>query len=51
MSKQKAPKLLDQVRHKIRYLHYSRKTEQSYTQWIKRCSGQPISDTLLSVFS
>jgi len=36
MSKQKAPKLLDQVRHKIRYLHYSRKTEQSYSQWIKR---------------
>jgi integron integrase len=30
------PKLLDQVRNKIRFLHYSRKTEQSYVQWIRR---------------
>jgi len=29
-------KLLDQVRQKIRFLHYSRKTEQSYVQWIRR---------------
>lgn len=30
------PKLLDQVRQKIRFLHYSRKTEQSYIHWIRR---------------
>jgi integron integrase len=30
------PKLLEQVRQKIRFLHYSRKTEQSYTHWIRR---------------
>ncbi len=29
-------KLLDQVRDKIRLKHYSIRTEQSYTQWIKR---------------
>ena len=31
-----APKLLDQVRGKIRLKHYSLRTEQSYTDWIKR---------------
>ena len=30
------PRLLDQVRTRIRYLHYSHKTELSYVQWIKR---------------
>ena len=30
------PKLLDQVRQKIRFLHYSSKTEQAYIQWIRR---------------
>lgn len=30
------PKLLDQVRDKIRYKHYSIRTEQAYTDWIKR---------------
>jgi integron integrase len=30
------PKLLDQVVAKIRFKHYSRRTEQSYTHWIKR---------------
>jgi integron integrase len=30
------PKLLDQVRSCIRLKHYSYKTEQTYTQWIKR---------------
>ncbi len=30
------PRLLDQVRTRIRYLHYSYKTEQSYVQWIRR---------------
>jgi len=32
----KSPKLLDQVRDKIRVKHYSIRTEQSYTDWIKR---------------
>lgn len=30
------PKLLDQVRHALRRKHYSYRTEQSYTHWIKR---------------
>lgn len=30
------PKLLDQVRNKLRVKHYSIRTEQSYTDWIKR---------------
>jgi len=30
------PKLLDQVREKIRLRHYSIRTEQSYLDWIKR---------------
>lgn len=30
------PKLLDQVRGKIRVKHYSIRTEQAYTDWIKR---------------
>ena len=29
------PKLLDQVRHKIRLKHYSIRTEQAYVDWIK----------------
>ena len=36
MDKRQPPKLLDQVRDKIRYLHYSLKTEKSYLQWIRR---------------
>jgi integron integrase len=32
----KEPKLLDQVRAKIRLKHYSIRTEQAYTDWIKR---------------
>ena len=31
-----APKLLDQVRGKIRLKHYSLRTEQAYADWIKR---------------
>ena len=31
----KPPKLLDQVRDRIRVLHYSRSTEATYTYWIK----------------
>ena len=30
------PRLLDQVRAKIRYKHYSIRTEQAYTDWIRR---------------
>ena len=30
------PKLLDRVRIHLRSLHYSRRTEESYTNWIKR---------------
>jgi len=36
MTSNNQPKLLDQVRQKIRFLHYSRKTEQSYIHWIRR---------------
>ena len=35
-SVQSAPKLLDQVRGKIRLKHYSIRTEQAYLDWIKR---------------
>jgi integrase-like protein len=31
------PKLLDQVRAAIRLRHYSRRTEESYVGWIRRC--------------
>ena len=30
------PKLLDQVRNKVRLKHYSIRTEQTYVGWIKR---------------
>jgi len=30
------PRLLDQVRERMRVLHYSYRTEQSYVDWIKR---------------
>jgi hypothetical protein len=36
MSNNAAPKLFDQVRGKIRLKHYSIRTEQAYTDWIKR---------------
>jgi hypothetical protein len=31
-----SPRLLDQVRGKIRLKHYSIRTEQAYVDWIKR---------------
>ena len=31
-----APKLLDRVRERIRFKHYSLRTEDSYVQWIRR---------------
>ena len=30
------PKLLDRVRERIRFKHYSIRTEDSYVQWIRR---------------
>lgn len=30
-----APRLLDQVRERVRYLHYSLRTEQAYVHWIR----------------
>jgi hypothetical protein len=30
------PKLLDQVRHRIRARHYSRRTEKAYVHWVRR---------------
>lgn len=36
MTDKSSPKLLDQVRGKIRLKHYSIRTEQSYLDWIKR---------------
>ena len=31
----RAPRLLDQVRERVRYLHYSLRTEQAYVHWIR----------------
>ena len=31
----RAVKLLDQVRERVRFLHYSRRTEQAYVQWVR----------------
>ena len=31
-----APRLLNQVRDKIRLKHYSIRTEQAYTDWVRR---------------
>ncbi len=31
-----APRLLDQVRERIRVKHYSLRTEDAYLHWIKR---------------
>ena len=31
----RATRLLDQVRERIRYKHYSLRTEQTYVQWVK----------------
>ncbi|MHB8471392.1 MAG: phage integrase N-terminal SAM-like domain-containing protein [Gammaproteobacteria bacterium] len=42
------PWLLDEVRAKIRTLHYSRRTEKSYTQWIKRSMRWPNSSVAVT---
>ena len=31
----RATRLLDQVRERIRYKHYSLRTEQAYVQWVR----------------
>lgn len=36
MEQHRPPKLLEQVRQKIRYFHYSIHTEQAYIHWIRR---------------
>ena len=36
MDSRPTPRLLDQVRDKIRRMHYSLRTEQAYLDWIKR---------------
>ena len=35
-SPERPPRLLDQLRDRIRLKHYSRRTEQAYVQWVKR---------------
>ncbi|RYD62281.1 MAG: integrase, partial [Verrucomicrobiaceae bacterium] len=30
-----SPRLLDQVRERIRLLHYSRRTEEAYVYWVR----------------
>ena len=32
----KSPKLLDQVWNELRFMHYSKRTDEAYTQWIRR---------------
>lgn len=36
IEREAAPRLLDQVRSRIRFKHYSIRTEQAYVDWIKR---------------
>ena len=36
MEEKNPPRLLDQVKNRLRYLHYSLRTEEAYVQWIKR---------------
>ncbi|HMN75729.1 MAG TPA: integron integrase [Burkholderiaceae bacterium] len=54
-----APRLLDQVRERVRYLHYSIRTEQAYVHWVRafvrfhrmrhpREMGQPEVEAFLS---
>ena len=31
----RAPKVLDQLRERIRYLHYSMRTEEAYVHWVR----------------
>ena len=54
-----APRLLDQVRERVRYLHYSLRTERAYVHWVRafvrfhrlrhpREMGQPEVEAFLS---
>ena len=54
-----APRLLDQVRERVRYLHYSLRTEQAYVHWVRafvrfhrmrhpREMGHPLGDAVRS---
>jgi hypothetical protein len=36
LSPERPVKLLDQVRHKLRLLHYAIRTEEAYIDWIRR---------------
>lgn len=36
LSSPQPPKLLDRVRHKIRFKHYSIRTEQAHVDWARR---------------
>ena len=58
----RATRLLDQVRERIRYKHYSLRTEQAYVQWVKlfvkwhglrhpRDMGQPEIEAYLSMLA
>ena len=58
----RATRLLDQVRERIRYKHYSLRTEQTYVQWVKlfvkwhglrhpRDMGQPEVEAYLSMLA
>jgi hypothetical protein len=43
------PKLLDQVRHAIRARHYSKRTEESHVDWIKKFSIFHLQSIILSL--
>jgi hypothetical protein len=47
------PKLLDHVREAIRLMHYSIRTEQAYTDWMRRFipSSSNIGDSEITSFS
>jgi hypothetical protein len=42
VEKPETPKLLEQVRRVMRVAHYSIRTEEAYTDWIRRFSSRPI---------
>lgn len=40
------PRLLDQLRDRIRVKHYALRTERTYVEWVRRCIGwQPALST------
>jgi len=49
------PRLLDHVRERLRYLHYSLRTERAYADWIKRyilypCTGSSFLNISFLIF-